>query len=73
MVSSIPMPESRSEEKIAVIGLGYVGLPVALAFSRKFPTVGFDINTRRVDLLSRGRDDTASGRRALASGGPWRH
>ncbi|HEU5061085.1 MAG TPA: nucleotide sugar dehydrogenase [Kofleriaceae bacterium] len=41
-----------------MIGLGYVGLPVALAFSRKFPTVGFDINTRRVDMLSRGRDDT---------------
>jgi UDP-N-acetyl-D-glucosamine/UDP-N-acetyl-D-galactosamine dehydrogenase len=52
------MLEPRSEEKIAVIGLGYVGLPVALAFSRKFPTVGFDINTRRVDMLSRGRDDT---------------
>jgi UDP-N-acetyl-D-glucosamine/UDP-N-acetyl-D-galactosamine dehydrogenase len=52
------MSEPRSEEKIAVIGLGYVGLPVALAFARKFPTVGFDINTRRVDLLSRGRDDT---------------
>jgi len=58
MVSFTPMPEPRSEEKIAVIGLGYVGLPVALAFSRKFPTVGFDINTRRVDMLSRGRDDT---------------
>jgi len=52
------MPESRSEEKIAVIGLGYVGLPVALAFSRRFSTIGFDINTRRVDHLSRGRDDT---------------
>ena len=58
MVTFIPMPEPRSEEKIAVIGLGYVGLPVALAFSRKFPTIGFDINTRRVDMLSRGRDDT---------------
>ena len=58
MVSLTPMPEPRSQEKIAVIGLGYVGLPVALAFSRKFPTVGFDINTRRVDMLSRGRDDT---------------
>ncbi len=58
MVSFIQMSESRSQEKIAVIGLGYVGLPVALAFSRKFPTVGFDINERRVDMLSRGRDDT---------------
>ena len=49
--------QSRSE-KIAVIGLGYVGLPVALHFSRKYPTLGFDINARRVDLLSRGQDDT---------------
>jgi len=57
MVSSAGMSESRSET-IAVIGLGYVGLPVALALSRKFPTTGFDINSRRVDLLSRGRDDT---------------
>jgi UDP-N-acetyl-D-galactosamine dehydrogenase len=46
------------QEKIAVIGLGYVGLPVALAFSRKFPTVGFDINRGRVDKLSAGQDDT---------------
>ena len=49
--------ESRSE-KIAVIGLGYVGLPVALAFARKYPTLGFDINERRVGDLSGGRDDT---------------
>jgi UDP-N-acetyl-D-galactosamine dehydrogenase len=49
--------DSRSEN-IAVIGLGYVGLPVALAFGRKFPTLGFDINAKRVDALSSGRDDT---------------
>jgi UDP-N-acetyl-D-glucosamine/UDP-N-acetyl-D-galactosamine dehydrogenase len=52
------MASAPSSEKIAVLGLGYVGLPVALAFSRKYPTVGFDINARRVDLLSRGQDDT---------------
>jgi len=50
-------PQPRPE-KIAVIGLGYVGLPVALALARKYPTIGFDINARRVDLLSRGQDDT---------------
>ena len=44
-------------EKIAVVGLGYVGLPVALAFARHFPeTVGFDIDDRRVQEL-RGRHD----------------
>ena len=45
-------------EKIAVIGLGYVGLPVALAFARKFPTVGFDINVQKVEELNRGFDRT---------------
>jgi UDP-N-acetyl-D-galactosamine dehydrogenase len=46
-------------EKIAVIGLGYVGLPVALAFARKFPgTIGFDINAQRADELNRFHDRT---------------
>ena len=44
-------------ERIAVIGLGYVGLPVALAFARKFPgTVGFDIHREKVEELRRGHD-----------------
>ena len=51
------MSESTSE-RIAVIGLGYVGLPVALGFARVFPTIGFDINKRRVDMLASGRDAT---------------
>ena len=38
------------QEKIAVIGLGYVGLPVAISFGRKLPTVGFDIRQRRNSL-----------------------
>jgi UDP-N-acetyl-D-glucosamine/UDP-N-acetyl-D-galactosamine dehydrogenase len=44
-------------ERIACVGLGYVGLPVALAFARKFPgTVGFDIHQEKVDELRRGYD-----------------
>ena len=44
-------------ERIAVIGLGYVGLPVALAFARKYPgTIGFDIHRDKVDELNRGYD-----------------
>jgi UDP-N-acetyl-D-glucosamine/UDP-N-acetyl-D-galactosamine dehydrogenase len=44
-------------ERIAVLGLGYVGLPVALAFARKFPgTVGFDIDGAKLDELRRGFD-----------------
>jgi UDP-N-acetyl-D-galactosamine dehydrogenase len=46
------------QEKIAVIGLGYVGLPVAIAFGRKLPTIGFDIRQRRVDQLKQGHDET---------------
>lgn len=46
-------------ENIAVIGLGYVGLPVALAFARKFPnTVGFDIDIEKGERLKRGIDRT---------------
>ena len=44
--------------RIAVIGLGYVGMPLATAFARKFPTVGFDIDTDRVSQLNRGFDST---------------
>lgn len=44
--------------KLAVIGLGYVGLPLAVEFAKKYPTVGFDINSRRVDELKAGKDHT---------------
>lgn len=44
--------------KIAVIGLGYVGLPLARLFSTKYPTVGFDMNRARVDALMSGHDAT---------------
>ncbi len=46
------------EEKIAVVGLGYVGLPVALAMGKRFDTVGFDIREERVNALIRGYDET---------------
>jgi len=44
--------------KICVIGLGYVGLPLARLFSTKFTTIGFDMNQRRVDALMDGHDAT---------------
>lgn len=47
-----------NEIKIAVIGLGYVGLPLARLFSTKFETVGFDMNQARVDALMQGHDST---------------
>lgn len=44
--------------KICVIGLGYVGLPLARLFSTKYPTIGFDMNQARVDALNGGHDAT---------------
>lgn len=41
----------EKKQKISVIGLGYVGLPLALAFAKKFGVIGFDINEQRVDLM----------------------
>jgi UDP-N-acetyl-D-galactosamine dehydrogenase len=45
-------------DKIGIIGLGYVGLPLAAEFGKKFDVVGFDINPQRIDELSRGTDRT---------------
>ncbi len=46
------------DAKIAVIGLGYVGLPLAVEFGKKYPTLGFDINRVRIDQLINGNDST---------------
>jgi UDP-N-acetyl-D-galactosamine dehydrogenase len=48
----------KKEFKIAVIGLGYVGLPLALAFAKKYVVVGYDINDQRVADLNKGIDST---------------
>ncbi|HHS95760.1 MAG TPA: nucleotide sugar dehydrogenase [Phaeodactylibacter sp.] len=48
----------REVQKVAVIGLGYVGLPLAVEIGKKYPTVGFDINQERVDELCTGVDKT---------------
>lgn len=47
-----------TQNKIAIIGLGYVGLPLAVEFGKKFHAVGFDINTKRVEELNLGFDRT---------------
>ena len=46
------------DTSIAVIGLGYVGLPLAIEFSKKYPTVGFDLNEERIKQLKDGIDKT---------------
>ncbi len=52
------MPFNLTDIKIGVVGLGYVGLPLAVEFSRKYPTVGFDINAERIAELAAGTDLT---------------
>lgn len=47
-----------TNSKIGIIGLGYVGLPLAVAFSEKFQTVGYDIDSKRVNELQKGNDRT---------------
>ena len=46
----------QKQKKISVIGLGYVGLPLALAFAKKFSVIGFDINEPRIEMMKKGID-----------------
>lgn len=48
----------KNNKKIAIVGLGYVGLPLAVEFGKQFDTLGFDINTQRVAQLRSGQDRT---------------
>lgn len=50
--------QTMKDLKIAIIGLGYVGLPLAVEFAKKYPVIGFDVNERRVTTLNEGEDYT---------------
>jgi UDP-N-acetyl-D-galactosamine dehydrogenase len=50
--------QHMEDSRIAIIGLGYVGLPLAVEFGKHFDTLGFDINQARIDELRAGRDST---------------
>lgn len=52
MKNKLPKP------KIGIIGLGYVGLPLAVEFAKKYKVIGYDINQRRIERLQSGKDDT---------------
>ncbi|MFC5624639.1 nucleotide sugar dehydrogenase [Algoriphagus winogradskyi] len=52
------MSKELNEVKIGIIGLGYVGLPLAVEFAKKYPTIGFDIDSKRVGELNAGKDKT---------------
>ena len=47
------------DSRIAIIGLGYVGLPLAVEFGKQFDTVGYDIHNARIAELKQGRDSTS--------------
>jgi UDP-N-acetyl-D-galactosamine dehydrogenase len=52
------IPALDNETRIAIIGLGYVGLPLAAAFAEKYAVTGFDINPSRIDALKHSIDTT---------------
>ncbi|MBQ8228705.1 MAG: nucleotide sugar dehydrogenase [Clostridia bacterium] len=56
------------EEKISLVGLGYVGMPIAVAFSKKADVIGFDLNEKKIDLYKQGKDPTCEvGDEAIAA------
>src|SRR5699024_8221236 len=46
------------EEKVSLVGLGYVGMPIAVAFAKKVDVLGFDLNTEKIELYKQGFDPT---------------
>lgn len=57
-IAEMPLPSSLEDIRIAIVGLGYVGLPLAVEFGRRYDTTGFDIRSKRVAELEDGRDST---------------
>lgn len=56
--TTFPLNSVKVNPKIAVIGLGYVGLPLARLFATKYPVIGFDISEKRINGINGGRDET---------------
>ena len=48
----------NKEEKLSLVGLGYVGMPIAVAFAKKIDVVGFDLNAKKIELYKNGIDPT---------------
>lgn len=48
----------KGEKKLSLVGLGYVGMPIAVAFSKKVKVVGFDLNEKKIDMYKSGKDPT---------------
>ena len=59
---------ANREEKISLVGLGYVGMPIAVAFSKKADVIGFDLNEKKIELYKQGKDPTCEvGDEAIAA------
>src|SRR5690625_6792384 len=58
MVKTLYEDLQNKKEKISVIGLGYVGLPVAIEFAKKYDVIGFDIDEEKIDIYRKGTDVT---------------
>ena len=48
----------NGEEKLSLIGLGYVGMPIAVEFAKKIKVIGFDLNASKIDVYKSGVDPT---------------
>jgi UDP-N-acetyl-D-galactosamine dehydrogenase len=62
----------KKDAVVAVIGLGYVGLPIALAFAKKVRVIGFDINESRVQLMNKGIDPSNELTKKDFAGSNWK-
>ena len=60
----------NKEKTIAVLGLGYVGLPLALTFAQKFRVIGFDVNSARIDMMKQQEDPSQENFRIRISNSP---
>ncbi len=52
----LTMKFDQKKIKIAILGLGYVGLPLSVAFCKKYPVIGYDLNKNRINKLNKGYD-----------------
>ena len=58
MYQSLYQKLLNKEEKLSLVGLGYVGMPIAVAFAKKIDVVGFDLNAKKIELYKSGIDPT---------------
>lgn len=58
MINNLYEKIINKEEKISLVGLGYVGMPIAVAFAKKAKVVGYDLNKKKIELYKNGIDPT---------------